>query len=102
MAIANGAGGWTRSASHWLTGIAVAMALTVPFYAMASERSWLAPLLWPLSPIYWLAVSGWAVCIGCVLRWQRQWWLLLTALPVLYPVGLLGCMWILLAGVKDI
>ncbi len=98
MAIGEDARGWTESASHWLTGIAIAIALVVPFFAMGSEGSWLAPVLWPLSPIYWLAVAGWAVCVGCVLRWQRQWWLLLTALPVLYPVGLLGFVLLHLSG----
>jgi len=87
-----------KSISNWLTSVAVAMALIVPFFAIASEHGWLAPLLWPLSPIYWLAVAGWAVCVGCVMRWQRRWWLLLTALSVLYPAGLLGVLLLLLSG----
>ena len=51
---------------------------------------WLTVGLGPYFPAYWTAVLVWLVCVVLVIRRQRRWWVLVTALVVLYPAAMVG------------
>lgn len=48
---------------------------------------WLMLGLGPYFPAYWAAVLAWLVCMGLVIRRQQRWWVLATAVVVLYPAA---------------
>lgn len=66
---------------------------TAVVMALLLGADWLMVALGPYLPAYWAVVLVWMVCVVCVIRRQRRWWVLGTALVVLYPavrmVGLL-------------
>lgn len=62
-----------------LIAVAVLVALT--------RIDWLMVGLGPYFPAYWAAVLIWLVCVGLVIRRQRRWWVLATAVVVLYPAA---------------
>lgn len=79
-------------AANWLTAIAIGIAAVLPLWQAMTEYGWLGIAFGRLSLLFWAVVLVWIVSVVCVLRWQRRWWVLLTAPIVLYPVVMSGAL----------
>ena len=73
-------------AANWLTACAIVIAIALSLLRLTTEYGWLGMAFGQLAYLFWTLVVAWVVCVTCVLRWQRRWWLLTTAPVVLYPV----------------
>lgn len=60
---------------------------TAAVAALLLGADWLMVALGPYLLAYWAVVLVWMVCVVCVIRRQRRWWVLGTALVVLYPAA---------------
>lgn len=65
----------------------VILLIAVVVLAALARIDWLMVGLGPYFPAYWTAVLAWLVCVGLVIRRQRRWWVLATAVVVLYPAA---------------
>lgn len=58
---------------------------TAAVVALLVRTDWLMVALGPYLLAYWAAVLAWVICVVGTIRRQRRWWVLGTALVVLYP-----------------
>ncbi|WP_044563603.1 hypothetical protein [Azospirillum sp. B4] len=75
-----------ENAGDCLTILAVAITAALPVWRFSVEYGWLEVAFGRFAMFFWLAVVAWVISVICAIRWQRRWWLLLTAPVVLYPV----------------
>ncbi|MBB6252523.1 hypothetical protein FHS74_003083 [Nitrospirillum iridis] len=75
-----------ESASDRLTILAIAITVALLVWKSSVQYGWLEVTFGRCGVFFWLAALVWAISVTCVIRWQRRWWLLLTAPVVLYPV----------------
>jgi hypothetical protein len=73
-----------RFGNRLLIGI---LLIAVAVGGLLIRIDWLMLGLGPYFPAYWTAVIAWSVCVVLLIRRQRRWWVLGTALVVLYPAA---------------
>jgi hypothetical protein len=73
-------------AKIWPTVVPVLIAIWLPIWQMQFRHGWLEMALGQYVILFWALVLFWAATVGWSIRQHRRWWLLLTGLPVLYPV----------------
>lgn len=78
------------SAANWLAATAVVIAVALPGWQMVTEYGWFGVAFGDFAAVFWAVILVWVLCVVCVLRWQRRWWILITAPVVLYPVVMSG------------
>ena len=66
--------------------VAVAIAAALAAWQGIAQYGWLSVVFGSLAFVFWGAVLVWIACVVQVIRYQRRWWVLLTAPIVLYPV----------------
>lgn len=69
-----------------LAVLTIGIAIGLAVWQTQFRYGWLEMAFGQYSWLFWIAVAVWATSLTLAIKRFRSWWLLITALPVLYPV----------------
>lgn len=73
---------------YLLVAVPIFIAVAMPLWQSQLEYGWLELALGHRAWLFWITVSVWGLTVILAIRTLRVWWVLVTAPPVLYPVGI--------------